>query len=506
MFRPASVGHEVPLPDTQTEGGARAAPPPSVLALVVALCADEPERAGEVAIPPPGDPGPEVVWGRAASDGEERRLVFQRHRPGRVSPRGELSSPKVSRAQLRVRALGDRAIAVARVGRAPLLHNGDERDAIEVRPGDVLEIGRQIVLLCVRRPAWLDGSQADDAFPFGAPDRHGIVGESAAAWELRRRIAFAGPRAGHALVLGPSGSGKELVARALHARSSRAGRALVARSAATIPEGLVDAELFGNIRNYPSTGVPERPGMIGEADGSTLFLDEIGEISTTVQAHLLRLMDHGEYHRLGEARARRADVRLVCATNRPESALKHDLAARFSLRIAVPGLDERPEDIPLVVSHLLRRMADEDPVLRGRFFVERDGQRHPRVSPSLMRLLLRRSYPTNVRELQALLWEALADSPEGRIEAPLRLAGPRSPARSEPPGAGPRPGPNTVSHPSAPPGDEAADGLSPAAVQACLDAHNGVLEEAWRALGLSSRHALARLIKRHGLEVRRRPR
>src|SRR5262249_49824490 len=154
-------------------------------------------------------------------------------------------------------------------------------------------------------------------------------------------------RAGHVLLVGPSGCGKELAAQAIHARSTRASRKLVSRNAATLPPGLIDAELFGNVANYPNAGMAERPGLIGEADGSTLFLDEIGELPETLQAHLLRVLDEGgEYQRLGDARRRKSDLRLVAATNRSIDELKPDLAARLPLRVALHGLDERPEDIP----------------------------------------------------------------------------------------------------------------------------------------------------------------
>src|SRR5262249_52388775 len=154
------------------------------------------------------------------------------------------------------------------------------------------------------------------------------------AWELRREIALLGSSEEHVLILGESGSGKELVARALHASSRRSTKPLIARNAATFPAGLVDAELFGTAANYPNTGSPERPGLFGQARGSTLFLDEIGELPQDLQAHLLRVLDGaGEYQRLGESRSRTADVRLIGATNRSIDALKIDFAARFKLRL-----------------------------------------------------------------------------------------------------------------------------------------------------------------------------
>ena len=131
------------------------------------------------------------------------------------------------------------------------------------------------------------------------------------------------------LVRGESGTGKELCAAAIHGLSARGARPLVARNAATFPAGLVDAELFGNAKNYPNPGTAERDGLIGEADGTTLFLDEIGELPAAPQAHLLRVLDrNGEYQRLGDSRPRCADLRVVAATDRAVSELKHDFAAR----------------------------------------------------------------------------------------------------------------------------------------------------------------------------------
>src|SRR6185436_8690780 len=141
-------------------------------------------------------------------------------------------------------------------------------------------------LFCVRRRAWVHslGSRAP-SMPFGTADPHGMVGESPVAWEFRRQIAFVAPRPDHVLIVGESGTGKELAARAVHALSPRNASAFVARNAATFPEGLVDAELFGHAKNYPNAGMPERPGLIAGAASATLFLDEIAELSPTLQTH-----------------------------------------------------------------------------------------------------------------------------------------------------------------------------------------------------------------------------
>jgi two-component system nitrogen regulation response regulator GlnG/two-component system response regulator HydG len=341
-----------------------------------------------------------------------------------------------------------------------------------------------------------------------------MVGESAAAWKLRRSVEVIARRTGHVLVLGASGTGKELVAAAVHARSARSERSLVARNAATIPEGILDAELFGNAKNFPNPGMAERPGLIGQAHGSTLFLDEFAELPRALQAHLLRVLDEGEYHRLGDALPRRSDFRLIAATNRPESSLKHDVLARLPFRIDMPDLNARRDDIPLLVRHQMRCLAQKDAEIARAFF----GGKHPEepLFPcALIRALLSHTYTTNVRELNNLLWIAIVKHMDG--SAPLHEA--RSfvfPVRS---GTDPHPDGADRSEPSsnrvdtrpvsswpapAPSDERIASTLTAAQLQACLDRNNGVIASAARELGLSSRFALHRLIRKHGLEIRKR--
>jgi DNA-binding NtrC family response regulator len=322
--------------------------------------------------------------------------------------------------------------------------------------------------------------------PFGEADAHGIVGESPAAWRLRDLVAFVATRPGHVLVRGPSGSGKELVAAAIHQSSSRAGRRMLARNAATIPSSLMDAELFGHVKDYPNVGMPERRGLVGEADGSTLFLDEVGELSHELQAHLLRLMDGGEYQRLGRTETLHADVRLVGATNRKASDLKADFGARFRHVVDVPPLAERKEDVPLLVRHLLRKALAEDAALGRRFLVDAgSGPTQPRVRSELVEALLRHPLPLQVRQLDSILWQCLAASPADEVEliVPLDL------------------GPQEAGEEASDLGEQGVDPttLAPETVQACLDKHQGVQEKVWRELGLQNRYVLRRLIKKHGL-------
>ncbi|MEQ1508180.1 MAG: sigma 54-interacting transcriptional regulator, partial [Myxococcota bacterium] len=355
--------------------------------------------------------------------------------------------------------------------------------AVDHRPlaaGSVLEVGDQLVLIVHRRPTELDGDRP--AHPFGDADPQGFVGEGPAAWSLRARLGFVARRPAHVLVTGPSGTGKELAARALHALSPRASGPWIARSAATIPESLADAELFGNLGNYPNPGMAARPGLVGEADRGTLFLDEFGELPIEVQARLLRVLDAGEYTRLGEAKPRRSDLRLIAATNRPVDGLKFDVVARLPLRVAVPPLTDRREDIPLLAIHLLRSIARADPEL-GKQYLDRGAGAVPRMTPRLVAALVAHPYRTHVRELAALLWEAIAAATGPTLDL--------------------FPGYAAVGAEATPTGPRTApDALTPDELQACLDRHGGRQELAWRELGLASRHVLARLVKKYGLKVR----
>jgi two-component system nitrogen regulation response regulator GlnG/two-component system response regulator HydG len=443
----------------------------STLALVVAWCREEPWRVGEVLLLPPASAGSVVWFGRGASaSGEPLKTPLGQLRLGRWRPSPPLGGASISRYQLQLQALDANRVLVRNAGRCPLLVDDKPADSAELCPGDLAQLGQQLLLLCVRRPVEPRGEESPLAvFPFGEADRNGIVGESAAIWELRRQIAAVAAASGHVLVTGATGTGKELVAQAIHALSARASRPIVSRNAATLPESLVDAELFGNARNYPNPGMADRAGLIGDADGSTLFLDEIGELPQQAQAHLLRVLDAGEYQRLGESRPRRSDFRLVAATNREVSTLKHDLLARFNFQIAVPSLDSRREDLPLLVRHILRT----SPGL--------DSSGEPAIPLELTLRLLRHPFVAGVRELRALLCKSilLPSDPPTMDEAP------------------PAPPPTCLRSVPSP--------LTAQQVQACLDENNGAIDPTWRALGLSNRFALMRLIRRYDLEVRRRP-
>ena len=447
-------------------------PPTESLALVIAWCADDARRVGEVA-PFPDRGGPSTL-GRGAGDGEPR-VRFFRQRPGRLHPTEPLAGLPLSRRQLTVTPQGGKLL-VAREGRCELVVNGAATERCALVANDTLLLRGQLLLLCVRRVASIPKNMyfLDDRFgAFGDADPLGILGESPAIWRMREQIAFAANAGRHVLLHGESGTGKEVAARAIHALSTRARAPFIARNAATLPAGLIDAELFGNAKNYPNPGMNERGGLIGQADGGTLFLDEIAELPVEQQAHLLRVLDaDGEHQRLGEPHSRRSDFVLVGATNRDVGALKHDLAARLTLRLELPELAARREDIPLFVRHLLLLAAKKSPQIGERFLHEAaDGRLEPRVDPALVEELLVRSYDTHVRELDALLWRAMAGSPGEVVLLTHDL-------RKE-----------SLGREREPNGEKIRTAIKDA----------GSVEKAARALGLKSRYALYRLMKKHGI-------
>jgi transcriptional regulator with GAF, ATPase, and Fis domain len=214
--------------------------------------------------------------------------------------------------------------------------------------------------------------------------------------ELARLIRMVAPRSTTVLIEGETGTGKEVVARALHRLSLRVARPFAVLNCAAIPEALLEAELFGHTRGAFTGAVQSRTGRIEAADGGTLFLDEIGEMPMALQAKMLRFLECGELQRVGDNETVRVDVRVIAATHQPleqrsaEKTFRLDLYHRLAVfPVEVPALRTRMEDISLLVEHFLIQLGQEAP--------------RKRLTAGAAAKLLEYGWPGNVRELMHVL-------------------------------------------------------------------------------------------------------
>ena len=303
-------------------------------------------------------------------------------------------------------------------------------------------------------------------------ERHRLVGGSAPMRRLEDLVDRAAPTNGTVLVTGESGTGKELIARAIHLRSKRSGKAFVKLNCAAIPRELIESELFGHEKGAFTGASQMKRGKFELADGGTLFLDEIGDMKLEAQAKLLRVLQEGEFERVGGQGEIMVDVRVIAATNKDlqeeiaTGRFREDLFYRINvIPIRAPSLREHREDISDLVHHFVAAACRDN------------GWREKLVSDEAMRLLQATDYPGNVRELRNTCERLVILSPGAGIEVDdvRALAAPSRPRAR----AGYTPGV---------PLKELVDGAERDFIQAALEAYGGNMTRTAESLGLERSH------------------
>jgi len=268
-----------------------------------------------------------------------------------------------------------------------------------------------------KRTETLEGFKDSD-YPADEPSSEAgfeqIIGRSAALRRVLRHVEIVAPTDSGVLIHGETGTGKELIAQAIHNRSARRDRPFIKVNCAAIPSGLLESELFGHEKGAFTGAIMRKPGRFELADKGTLFLDEVGDIPLDLQAKLLRVLQEHEFERLGSTRTQQVDVRVIAATHRDlkqmveEGTFRSDLYYRLHVfPLTVPPLRDRCEDIPLIVRH----------------FVDKYSQRMSRlietISDRTMEVLTNYAWPGNVRELQNFIERSVILSPGTSLRAPL---------------------------------------------------------------------------------------
>jgi len=276
------------------------------------------------------------------------------------------------------------------------------------KPVDIGQV-REVVTRALARRARA-GEVRVDALPAMPATPDGLVGRSGSMLSVYKQIALASATDAPVLVTGETGTGKELVARAIHRHGARSARSFVPVNCGALPEGLLESELFGHLRGAFTGAVADKKGLFEEARGGTIFLDEIGEMSPALQVRLLRALELGEVRPVGSSRAMKVDVRVIAATHRDleratrEKSFRQDLFYRLHVfAIRVPPLRERREDIALLVSHFLATFA-----ARGRAAAS--------LTPEALAALAAHEWPGNVRELENTLERLAVEARGGTID------------------------------------------------------------------------------------------
>jgi DNA-binding NtrC family response regulator len=318
-------------------------------------------------------------------------------------------------------------------------------------------------------------SERDEEF-----NHYGIVGRSRRMQEVIRTAEVVAKSKSTVLITGETGTGKEMVARAIHYHSAQREMPLIKVNCAAIPETLLESELFGHVRGAFTGAMTAKKGKFALADGGTIFLDEIGTMSPNLQAKLLRVLQEREFEPLGSERSQKVDVRVIAATNRDlpqmvaEGKFQEDLYYRLNvIPIHIPPLRERREDVPVLVEHFIHKHA------------QRAGKRIDGIDPTVLEALRTSDWPGNVRELENTVERAVVLSQSSTIGADaVRLLG-----VSATPPAG-LPSLNLRQN---------LDWAERETVRRALDSAGGIKKDAAESMGISQR-ALSYYLAKHRIE------
>jgi DNA-binding NtrC family response regulator len=370
-----------------------------------------------------------------------------------------------SRDHVRLEPRGEGRVAIVDLGsRNGTFVDGRRVARAELEPGSIVRVGDTVLRIA---------ALTDE--PSSPIDRDGLVGGTALA-PLRRTLNLIAPTELSVLVLGETGTGKDVVARAVHAASKRSGP-FIAVNCAALPDALIESELFGHARGSFTGANTSRRGLILEAEGGTLFLDEIGELPLAAQAKLLRVLEDHSVRPVGSEHEQRVNVRIVCATNRDLHAraqtgeFRADLLARLAgVELRLPPLRARIEDLPALIQALWRRT----------------NRRGVEVSANALEALALYAWPHNIRELEhTLRAAALVDTARLDVDAlPAAIQEPLREARRL----------ATEIERTRRPGERRDE------IEAALVQHDGNLRRVAHSLGIARGH-LYRLMKRWNLEA-----
>ena len=349
---------------------------------------------------------------RAVASGAEGVTVYDQWKPQLVFLDVKMAGMDGLETLKRIRERDPAAVVVMISGHATI-QNAVE--ATQLGAYDILEkpLDTDRILVTLRNATGrIDLAEENERLKATIESRYEIVGKSFAIRALTESIGKVADTAARVLITGENGTGKELVARALHRQSPRAKKPFVEVNCAAIPGELIESELFGHMKGSFTGAVQDRAGKFEQADGGTLFLDEVGDMSLAAQAKVLRVLQDGDVTRIGGAKPRKVDVRVIAATNKKleteiaEGRFREDLYYRLNVvPVHVPPLRERREDIPLLVEHFLAQ------------FARNDGVAPRSVDGAAIERLTAFEWPGNVRELRNTIERLLILAPGPRVTA-----------------------------------------------------------------------------------------